>query len=88
VSEPNGSGVILKWAHLVLIVAVQIAASGATFGILKFEVEDHARRLVDIERKQDANFISREEYDKRHEDLIRQMQELRQEVRDLERKSR
>ena len=87
-SEPNGSGVILKWAHLVLIVAVQIAASGATFGILKFEVEDHARRLVDIERKQDANFISREEYDKRHEDLIRQMQELRQEVRDLERKSR
>jgi len=86
VSEPNGNGVVLKWAHLVLIICIQLVGMGATFGILKFEVEDHARRLADIERKQDANFISREEYDKRHEDLIRQMQELRQEIRELERR--
>jgi hypothetical protein len=88
VSEPNGNGVMLKWAHLVLIICVQLVASGATFGVLKFEVEDHARRLADIERKQDANFISREEYDKRHDDLLRQVQELRQELRELERTRR
>jgi len=85
-SDFNGNGgVNMKWAHLILLLGGQLVFAGAAYGILKFEVEDHARRLNEIERKQDANFIPRSEYDRRHDDLIRQMQELREEVRELER---
>ena len=82
-SESNGSGVVLRWAHLALILSVQLVTVGATFGILKFEVEDHARRLADVERKQEANFILRSEYDNRHQDLIRQIEEMKLQLRDV-----
>lgn len=87
-SEQNESAgaVVLKWAHLGLVMLVQVLLMGAIYGSLKFQVEDHARRLDAIEKKQDADFIPRSEYDKRHSDLQEDMHELRQEVRDLEQK--
>lgn len=88
-SEPNGNGgVVLRWAHLILVLLVQVLLLGAMFGVLKFQVEDHARRLDAIEKKQEANFIPRAEYDKRHDDLLEQMRELRTQLRELERKVR
>jgi hypothetical protein len=86
--QTNGSGIVLKWAHLILALFTQVLITvgglGAVYGTLKFQVEDQARRLTDVERKQDANFIPRSEYDRRHDDLLRQLQELREEMRDLE----
>jgi len=86
-ASTNGNGGMnLKWAQLFLWIAVQLVAMGAMFGVLKFEVEDHARRLAEIEKKQDANFIPRSEYDNRHADLEKQIQELREEIRDMGRR--
>lgn len=85
-SDNSNGGIVLKWAHLILILLIQILLLGAVWGSLSFQVADHARRLDAIEKKQEDNFIPRSEYDKRHEDLIQQMRELREQLRDLERK--
>jgi cell shape-determining protein MreC len=82
----TAGGIILKWAHLALILLVQVLMMGAVYGSLRFQVEDHARRLESIEKKQDANFISREEYVKRHSDLQEEIRELRIQIREVESK--
>lgn len=86
-SESNGNGVILKWMHIALILVGQVVLIVASFAVLKFQVEDHARRLNAIEKRQEDNFIPRQEYDKRHADLQEQLREIRDELRDLERKA-
>jgi len=87
--ERNGNGgVVLKWVHVILLLLAQVMMLGTVYGALKFQVEDHARRLESIEKKQEDNFIPRSEYDKRHSDLQEEMRELRNEVRELRQKVR
>lgn len=84
-SESNGSsGVLLKWAHLLLILVVQILLLGAVWGSLNYQVAEHGRRLDIIEKRQEDNFLSRQEFEKRHEDLQRRVEELRERVQQLE----
>lgn len=79
---------VLRWAHLIIVLVVQVFLAGGIYASIKFQVEDHARRLDTIERRQQDNFITSGEYEKRHQDLIEQIRELRAEVRELEHKSR
>ena len=84
--HPNGGTVVMKWMHLVVVLVSQLLLLGVTYGALRFQVDDISRRIDLIEKKQDANFIPRAEYDARHADLIEQIRELRIQVRELERK--
>ena len=85
-SESNG--VSLKWAQFIIGLALQtvlfVGGLGAVYGTIKFQVEDLARRVDNIEKREDANFIPRSEYDKRHLDLQEQLKEIRDEIRDLQ----
>lgn len=46
----NGKPVItLKWIHVILWSALQLLGLGVVFGVTKFTVEDHERRLIKLE---------------------------------------
>jgi uncharacterized protein HemX len=53
------------------------------WGVMSAQITDHARRLDLIEHQLSERSVAREEYDRRHEDLIRQIEELRKELEDV-----
>lgn len=55
-------------------------------GIFYATLTDHSRRLDLIEKRADERTVAREEYERRHEDMQKQIQELRQTMLDMERK--
>lgn len=78
----NG-GVMLRWMHLGLILTVQILMLGAVYGSLSFQVADHTRRIDLIEKRMEERILQREEYERRHEDMQKQIDMLREEVKSL-----
>jgi septal ring factor EnvC (AmiA/AmiB activator) len=88
VSDANGNGKKFDWRMAAFVVLSWLASACIQYGITEATMVDHSRRLDSIEHRLDEKSITREEYDRRHEDLIRQMGELRTEVLDLERKQK
>jgi chromosome segregation ATPase len=92
VSEMNGNGTKrFEWRTVVISGIVVGSGWLVQWGISTAKLAEHDRQLEEIkahiaviEARQEQNLLSRTEYDKRHEDLIRQVEELRQEVRELE----
>lgn len=84
--ESKTDGVILKWAHLILVLIVQVLLMGAVWGSLRYQVEEHERRLVIIEKRQEEQFLPRAEFEKRHQELQERVQELRERIREHEMK--
>jgi hypothetical protein len=64
-------------------------------GIFWSTLSDHSRRLDLIEKRQEDNYLSRAEYERRHEDLRHEVEDLKREdddnrkmLMDLERRVR
>lgn len=81
--EHKNGGVILRWAHLLLILFAQVLMVGAVWGSLNFQVADHTRRIEIIEKRMEERTLQREEYERRHEDLQKAINEVREELKEL-----
>jgi hypothetical protein len=71
------------WKTSAITVGVIIVTAAIQWGILSAQLADHSRRLDLLEHQIGERSVAREEYDRRHEDLIRQMDQLRKELEDL-----
>ena len=85
-AEPNGNGnnkPRFDWRMGLFVLAGWIGLGLIQWGTTATQISDHARRIELIEHQIAERSVAREEYDRRHEDLIRQVDELRKEMQDL-----
>jgi uncharacterized protein HemX len=82
---PNGNSKNGKfdWRTSAVTVLVVLITALIQWGVMSAQITDHARRLDLIEHQLSERSVAREEYDRRHEDLIRQIEELRKELEDV-----
>lgn len=78
--EPMPQTVVAaRWSHIVAVLALWIFSLGAVYATVKFQIEDHERRLQKLE---DAHFIpgnqgvSRDQFDQMKEDLMRRLAKM------------
>jgi Tfp pilus assembly protein PilO len=80
----NGNGRSkFDWRTSVVTVVVVLVTAAIQWGVLSAQITDHSRRLDLLDRQISERSVARDEYDRRHEDLIRQLEELRKELEDL-----
>ena len=84
--DPNGKR--FDWRPLLSSGILVLGGWAVQWGIISATLNDHSRRLDLIEKRADERTVAREEYERRHEDLLKQVQELRQQIREIERKTR
>jgi predicted nuclease with TOPRIM domain len=71
--------------RMAAVTFLMVAGQGAIqYGVIKTNQEDLARRMERVEGKIDDKMLPRDEFEKRHEDLRRQVEELRERVQALE----
>jgi hypothetical protein len=82
---PNGNGKNGKfdWRGSLFTVGAVIVTAAIQWGVLSAQISDHSRRLDLLEHQISERSVAREEYDRRHEDLIRQLEQLRKELEDV-----
>jgi chromosome segregation ATPase len=71
------------WRTSAVTVAAVLVTAFIQWGVMSAQIADHSRRLDLIDRQLTERSVAREEYDRRHEDLIRQVDELRKELQDF-----
>ena len=81
-SNNNGARKFDWRTSIVTVGAVMISAA-IQWGVLSAQIADHGRRLDLMDHQLNERSVARDEYDRRHEDLIRQLEELRKELEDL-----
>lgn len=81
--ESNGK-TKFDWRMGVFILAGWVGLGLIQWGTTATQISDHARRIELLEHQIAERSVAREEYDRRHEDLIRQVEELRKDVREEE----
>ena len=80
----NGNGKSkFDWRTSVVTVVVVLVTAAIQWGVLSAQITDHGRRLDLLDRQISERSVARDEYDRRHEDLIRQIEEVRKELEDL-----
>jgi Tfp pilus assembly protein PilO len=80
----NGNGKSkFDWRTSVVTVVVVLVTAAIQWGVLSAQIADHSRRLDLLDRQISERSVARDEYDRRHEDLIRQLEELRKELEDM-----
>lgn len=83
-TEVNGNGKPkFDWRTSVVTVGAVLVTAFIQWGVMSAQITDHSRRLDLIEHQINERSIAREEYDRRHEDLIRQVEEVRKELENL-----
>lgn len=61
-----------------------VAAQGfIQWGVIVTKVDDLERRLERVEAKVDEKFLTREEFEKRHQELQRRVEEQREQIQEL-----
>jgi len=86
-TETNGNGngrSKFDWRTSIVTVAAVIITAAIQWGVVSAQITDHSRRLDIIEQRMAERYINREEYDHRHDDLIRQLETLRESQHSLE----
>jgi hypothetical protein len=86
-AESNG-GPRFDWRMAGLVIFAWIGSALIQWGTTSATLTDHARRLDIIERRMEERSIAREEYEKRHEDLARRVEENRRMIQDLQQEAR
>jgi hypothetical protein len=86
-AEENGNGKgKFDWRMAIVIVAGWIALGLIQWGTTSTQIADHARRIELIENQLAQRSIAREEYERRHEDLTKQVEQDHLDIRELERR--
>lgn len=86
-SNGNGSA-RFDWRVLLASVLLLLIQGLVFAGIFYSTLTDHSRRLDLIEKRQEDNYLSRTEYERRHSDLQETVKEQGDRIRELERKTR
>jgi hypothetical protein len=83
-ADENGNGrAKFDWRMGLFVLAGWIGLGLIQWGTTSTQIADHARRIEIMEHQIAERSVAREEYDRRHEDLIRQVEEVRKELQDL-----
>jgi hypothetical protein len=82
-TDGNGNERKFDWKTSAITVAAVLISALIQWGVMSAQITDHSRRLDLIEHQLSERSVAREEYDRRHEDLIRQIDELRKELEDM-----
>jgi chromosome segregation ATPase len=90
----NGNGKF-DWRVVGLSLALILGQGLILGGIFWATLQEHARRLDEnqaevkqIQRRMEERSVAREEYERRHDDLQKQVEANRQAIRELEKKVR
>jgi hypothetical protein len=81
--DSNGRNGKFDWRTSLVTVVVVIITAAIQWGVLSAQITDHSRRLDLLEHQLSERIVSREEYDRRHDDLIRQLEQVRKELEDM-----
>lgn len=82
--QPDRRAYKFDW-RMLTGVFVMVAIQGLIgIGIIKTEMAEITRRMERVEQKIDDKMLTRDEFEKRHEDLRKQFEDLRQRVQALE----
>lgn len=83
-SQPERRSYKFDW-RMFLGMFVMVAGQGLVgYGVIKTQIEDMARRMERVEQKIDDKMLTRDEFEKRHQDLRREVEDLRERVQILE----
>lgn len=86
-NDTNGNGGRkFDWRTSAITVGAVLVTAFIQWGVMSAQIADHSRRLDLMEHQLSERSVAREEYDRRHEDLIRQVEEIRANQRDYERR--
>lgn len=67
------------WISILAVIATWLVTGGAVYGFIKTKLEVHADRLDKMERKLEGYtsfYVTRTEYESRHQDIIRALDRL------------
>lgn len=81
-ADDNGKS-RFDWRGSLLTVGAIVVTAAIQWGVLSAQIADHSRRLDLLEHQISERSVAREEYDRRHDDLIRQIDQLRKELEDV-----
>jgi hypothetical protein len=73
------------WRVVAVTVVLIVGQGLVQWGITYATLSDHSRRLDGIEKRAEERTVAREEYERRHEDMQKQLEQMRQEMHELER---
>ena len=65
----------ITYIHIIFIVMSWAGSGAITYGFLKAKILDFERRVTHLEDRHN-DFVTRIEYDNRHEDMIRQLERI------------
>lgn len=86
VIESNGKNGRFDWKMGLLLLAGWSGSWLIQVGSTNTKLDDHARRLDNIEHRLEERSLSREEFDKRHSELERRVEKSEQAILDIERR--
>ena len=87
VTELNGNGKKrLDWLTIMIVIGGWAGMGLIQWGTTATQIADHSRRIEIIEHQIAERSVAREEYDRRHEDLMKQVEQDHQDIRELERR--
>jgi predicted nuclease with TOPRIM domain len=72
------------WKMAAVTIATIIGQGAIQYGVVTTKMSDLERRMERVEQKIDDRMLPREEFEKRHEDLRKLFEELRERVQQLE----
>jgi hypothetical protein len=72
--------------RVVMVTVFLVVGQGLIQWVITYAtLSDHSRRLDGIEKRAEERTVAREEYERRHEDMQKQLEQMRQEMHELER---
>ena len=83
-SEQDRRKYRFDWKMAAVTFAMVAGQGLIQYGVVVTKMADLERRMERVEQKIDDKMLTRDEFDKRHEDLRRQVEDLRERVQTLE----
>lgn len=86
--HPNERKSAFDWKTVIVTGAIVVGQGLIQYGITSTTLAEHTRRIEIMEKRMEERSVARDEYERRHEDLVRQVHEQEIRLRELERKVR
>jgi hypothetical protein len=75
------------WRTVAIMVGAMVASTAVQWGVFTSKLEEHGRRLEKIERILEDRSISKDEYERRHDDLSKRVEENKEAIKELQRQA-